>query len=100
MNNHEKNCMQFLFQAPKPSCHDAITGIWKPSKHDVDCGRKPGFGATINIINGGQRFLISRLNMDYSDLGFLYMIQSYLYSNLIHITKLYYIGNVFDFDKN
>lgn len=40
-------------QAPKPSCHDAITGIWKPSREDENCGRKVGFGATINIINGG-----------------------------------------------
>ena len=44
-------------QAPKPSCHDAITGIWKPTDGDKACGRDIGFGATINIINGGTTFI-------------------------------------------
>jgi chitinase len=40
-------------QPPKPSCHDAICGKWTPSPDDSRLGRKPGFGMTINIINGG-----------------------------------------------
>jgi hypothetical protein len=40
-------------QAPKPSCHDVICDKWKPTAEDVQMGRKPGFGMTINIINGG-----------------------------------------------
>jgi chitinase len=40
-------------QPPKPSCHDAMCGKWIPSAQDSRLGRKPGFGMTINIINGG-----------------------------------------------
>ena len=40
-------------QEPKPSCHDVMTGKWKPSPDDIKKGRLPGFGATLNIINGG-----------------------------------------------
>lgn len=40
-------------QAPKPSCHDVITGRFTPSAADTAAGRLPGFGLTINIINGG-----------------------------------------------
>jgi chitinase len=40
-------------QAPKPSCHDVMTGGWQPSAQDLAAGRKPGLGMTINIINGG-----------------------------------------------
>lgn len=40
-------------QAPKPSCHDVMAGNWVPSAQDTAMGRKPGFGMTINIINGG-----------------------------------------------
>ena len=40
-------------QAPKPSSHDVMTGGWTPSAADVTAGRMPGFGMTINIINGG-----------------------------------------------
>lgn len=40
-------------QAPKPSCHDVMTGQWSPSAADAAAGRKPGLGMTINIINGG-----------------------------------------------
>lgn len=40
-------------QPPKPSCHDVMTGKWTPSAADLAAGRKPGFGMTINIINGG-----------------------------------------------
>ena len=39
-------------QLPKPSCHDVITGIWEPSAEDASAGRYPGFGLTVNIING------------------------------------------------
>lgn len=40
-------------QKPKPSCHDVICGKWHPSEEDRQLRRKPGFGMTINIINGG-----------------------------------------------
>ncbi|MEG4422340.1 chitinase [Microcoleus sp. LAD1_D5] len=40
-------------QAPKPSCHAVMTGGWTPSPDDASKGRAPGFGMTINIINGG-----------------------------------------------
>lgn len=40
-------------QSPKPSCHAVMTGSWIPSDADRDAGRAPGFGMTINIINGG-----------------------------------------------
>ena len=40
-------------QFPKPSCHDIITGIWTPNANDLLKGRLPGFGATVNVINGG-----------------------------------------------
>jgi basic endochitinase B len=40
-------------QAPKPSSHDVMTGAWKPSAADTAAGRTPGFGMTVNIINGG-----------------------------------------------
>jgi hypothetical protein len=39
-------------QAPIPSCHDVMVGKWKPGAEDVKLGRRPGFGMTINIING------------------------------------------------
>lgn len=35
------------------SCHNAILGRWKPSSTDVANGRFPGFGITIDIVNGG-----------------------------------------------
>lgn len=40
-------------QQPKPSCHAVMSGSWQPSPSDVSQGRAPGFGMTINIINGG-----------------------------------------------
>ena len=40
-------------QSPKPSCHAVMTGGWMPSPDDASKGRAPGFGMTINIINGG-----------------------------------------------
>lgn len=40
-------------QPPKPSCHNIMTGNWLPSTHDSLEGRLPGFGATVNVINGG-----------------------------------------------
>jgi basic endochitinase B len=41
-------------QRPKPSCHDIMVGKWIPSSNDSLCGRLPGFGTTVNIINGGM----------------------------------------------
>ncbi len=40
-------------QFPKPSCHDIMSGKWKPTENDLLKGRVPGFGATVNVINGG-----------------------------------------------
>lgn len=40
-------------QFPKPSCHDIMTGHWNPTENDKQKGRTPGFGATVNVINGG-----------------------------------------------
>ena len=40
-------------QSPKPSCHQVMSGGWTPSPDDTNKGRTPGFGMTINIINGG-----------------------------------------------
>uniref|UniRef100_A0A0D9WG96 chitinase n=1 Tax=Leersia perrieri TaxID=77586 RepID=A0A0D9WG96_9ORYZ len=40
-------------QAPKPSCHDVITGEWEPTTSDNTAGRVPGYGVITNIINGG-----------------------------------------------
>ncbi|MBX7196832.1 MAG: hypothetical protein K1X94_32575 [Sandaracinaceae bacterium] len=40
-------------QAPKPSCHDVMTGAFVPSAADTAAGRAPGFGLTIDTINGG-----------------------------------------------
>ncbi|MCG8474382.1 MAG: chitinase [Cytophagales bacterium] len=39
-------------QGAKPSCHQAMTGQWVPNRRDSLANRKPGFGLTINIING------------------------------------------------
>jgi len=40
-------------QYPKPSCHDVICGKWIPNAKDSAEGRLPGFGAVVNVINGG-----------------------------------------------
>lgn len=36
----------------KPSAHDVMIGKWQPNAVDRSQGRTPGFGMTINIING------------------------------------------------
>ncbi|GAA4825329.1 glycoside hydrolase family 19 protein [Algivirga pacifica] len=40
-------------QFPKPSCHDVMVGNWVPTSYDLENKRFPGFGVTVNIINGG-----------------------------------------------
>eukprot|EP00918_Siedleckia_nematoides_P090929 GHVU01199824.1.p1 GENE.GHVU01199824.1~~GHVU01199824.1.p1 ORF type:complete len:764 (-),score=101.03 GHVU01199824.1:1060-3351(-) len=40
-------------QGQKPSCSDALTGVWQPTAQEAAAGRTPGFGSTTNIINGG-----------------------------------------------
>ena len=40
-------------QKPKPSCHEVMCGKWVPTQKDIEMKRKPGFGMSINIINGG-----------------------------------------------
>jgi len=39
-------------QTAKPSAHDVMIGKWLPRASDKAQGRVPGFGMTINIING------------------------------------------------
>ncbi|MFI5139520.1 MAG: chitinase [Sphingobacteriales bacterium] len=39
-------------QTLKPSAHDVMIGKWQPNAADKAAGRTPGFGMTINIING------------------------------------------------
>ena len=40
-------------QFPKPSCHDIMYQRWVPNQRDSIGGRFPGFGAVVNVINGG-----------------------------------------------
>jgi hypothetical protein len=40
-------------QIPKPSCHDIMSGNWQPNARDLAGERLPGFGAVVNVINGG-----------------------------------------------
>jgi chitinase len=35
-----------------PSIHEVLVGEWKPTEADIEASRKPGFGVTIDIING------------------------------------------------
>ncbi len=39
-------------QALKPSAHDVMIGKWQPNATDKAAGRTPGFGMTVNIVNG------------------------------------------------
>ena len=39
-------------QTAKPSAHDVMIGKWQPNTADKTANRAPGFGMTINIING------------------------------------------------
>ena len=39
-------------QTHKPSAHDVMIGVWQPKTSDKAKGRAPGFGMTINIVNG------------------------------------------------
>ncbi len=39
-------------QSPKPSAHAVMVGQWTPTSSDINAGRQPGFGMTVNIING------------------------------------------------
>jgi len=39
-------------QTHKPSAHNVMIGKWQPTATDKAKGRTPGFGMTINIING------------------------------------------------
>ena len=39
-------------QTHKPSAHDVMIGVWQPKATDKAKGRAPGFGMTINIVNG------------------------------------------------
>ncbi|XP_072982845.1 chitinase 10-like [Typha latifolia] len=40
-------------QKPKPSCHDVMVGLYKPTAADIQANRTAGFGLVTNIINGG-----------------------------------------------
>jgi len=48
----------------KPSSHDAITKLWKPTHHDQVSGRKAGFGLTLNIVDGGNVCLKDKIPVD------------------------------------
>jgi hypothetical protein len=39
-------------ETTKPSAHDVMIGKWQPNATDKAEGRTPGFGMTVNIING------------------------------------------------
>jgi len=39
-------------QTYKPSAHDTMIGKWQPNADDKAKNRRPGFGMTINIVNG------------------------------------------------
>lgn len=41
-------------QTAKPSAHNVMAGNWKPTADDIAKGRTPGFGMTINIVNGAE----------------------------------------------
>ncbi|KAJ6350795.1 hypothetical protein OIU78_006843 [Salix suchowensis] len=38
----------------QPSAHDAVVGIWKPTKNDTLAKRVPGFGTTMNVLYGDK----------------------------------------------
>lgn len=57
-------------QPPKPSCHAVMSGGWVPSDADRAVGRVPGFGMTINIINGGLECSIATDNRVRDRVGF------------------------------
>jgi basic endochitinase B len=40
-------------QYPKPSCSEIMRGDWEPERKDSIANRLPGFGAVMNVINGG-----------------------------------------------
>lgn len=40
-------------QKPKASCHDVMTGKYKPTAADLAANRTAGYGLVANIINGG-----------------------------------------------
>lgn len=40
-------------QTPKPSMHDVVVGNWVPNSADLSAGISSGFGASINVLNGG-----------------------------------------------
>ena len=61
-------------QFPKPSCHDIMIGKWVPTPADSLQGRLPGFGATVNVINGGVECGTGKDNLKTS-----YRYQYYLY---------------------
>ncbi len=57
-------------QPPKPSCHAVMTGGWTPSPDGASKGRAPGFGMTINIINGGLECSIPTIDKVRDRVGF------------------------------
>lgn len=39
-------------QAPKPSCHDVMQGLWTPTAADITAGRVAGFGELSELLWG------------------------------------------------
>ncbi|MDE3125008.1 MAG: chitinase [Bacteroidota bacterium] len=57
-------------QKPKPSCHAVMSGYWQPNHYDSLRNILPGFGAVINIINGGIECGNNQAEEKYSRIGY------------------------------
>ncbi|WP_287100945.1 chitinase [Hydrotalea sp. AMD] len=57
-------------QKPKPSCHAIMAGSWKPNGYDSVRNILPGFGAVVNIINGGIECGTGKPDGTYSRVGY------------------------------
>jgi len=69
-------------QFPKPSCHDIMIGKWIPNANDSTKGRLPGFGATVNVINGGVE---CDVNIPMTKTSYRYKYYKY-FCNYFHVS--------------
>ncbi|KAM7487957.1 hypothetical protein LguiB_025441 [Lonicera macranthoides] len=67
-------------QKPKPSCHQVMTGKYKPSKADIEANRTAGYGLVTNIINGGLECGKPNNNQVNDRIGYFKR-----YANLFHV---------------
>ncbi|WP_298300648.1 chitinase [Hydrotalea sp.] len=65
-------------QKPKPSCHAIMTGSWQPNAYDSSRNILPGFGAVVNIINGGIECGTGKPDGQYSRVGYYEYFCKYL----------------------